>query len=58
MSNRAKDIAKDNSYFKEKFSEIQIQSAKKEIFSVFRPRGGWGYKRGNATFMSCEFNKS
>lgn len=58
MSNRAKDIAKANSYFTEKYGEIQVQSAKKEIISVFRPRGGWGYKRGNATFMSYEFNKN
>ena len=58
MSNRAKDIAKANSYFTEKYGEIQIQSAKKEIISVFRPRGGAGYKRGNASFMSYEFNKN
>lgn len=58
MSNRAKDIAKANSYFTEKYGEIKVQSAKKEIISVFRPRGGWGYKRGNATFMSYEFSKN
>lgn len=58
ISNRAKDLATANEYFTEKYGEIQKQSAKKEIVSVFRPCGGWGYKRGNATFMSYENNKN
>jgi len=47
MSNRAKDIVKANSYFIEKYGEIQAKSSQQEIISVFRPRGGWGYKREN-----------
>ncbi|MDD3225353.1 MAG: hypothetical protein PHX70_11760 [Clostridium sp.] len=58
IANRAKDIAKANDYFKEKYGEIKVESAKKEIISAFRPCGGWGYKRGNATFMSGESNKN
>lgn len=57
MTKRAKDLVKANSFFTEKYGEIQVQSAKKEIVSVFRPRDGWGYKRGYSTFMSYEFNK-
>ena len=58
MERRAKDIAKANAFFTEKFGEITVRPANEEIISVFRPRGGWGYKRGKATFMSSEHSKN
>lgn len=58
MEQRAKDLVQANSLFTEKFGCQAPESKTAEIVSVFRPGGGWGYKRGNVTFLSAEFNKT
>lgn len=58
LAKRASDTAEANRFFTEHFGDIFGKSGKNEIVSVFRPRGGWGYKRGNASFMSCEWGKN
>ncbi|MDF2944890.1 MAG: hypothetical protein K0S01_3748 [Herbinix sp.] len=55
IAGRALDIAKANSFYTELYGEIHTQSAKNEIISVLRPCGGWGYKRGNVSFVSYEW---
>lgn len=49
----AKNLITANELFSEIFGSRDTENGT-EIVSVFRPRGGWGYKRGNATFRSAE----
>ena len=37
-----------------KYGPQQGSNSKTEISSVFRPRGGWAYKRGNVSFLSAD----
>lgn len=57
MEQRAKDILWANSFFTEKYGALTEQREAAEIVSVFRPNGGWGYKRGNASFVSAEWGR-
>ncbi|WMJ22472.1 hypothetical protein RBG61_10805 [Paludicola sp. MB14-C6] len=57
LEQRAKDIIQANKIFVETFGNLDMKSGVTEIVSVFRPRGGWGYKRGNVTFLSAELGK-
>ncbi len=54
---RAEELDKANVFFEDKFGGIIGESAS-EIISIFRPRGGWGYKRGNVSYMSHEWGKT
>lgn len=49
----AKNLVTANELFSQTFGRRDTGDGT-EIVSVFRPRGGWGYKRGNATFRSAE----
>ncbi len=57
MEQRAKDLTAANILFTETFGAIETDNKITEILSVIRPRGGWGYKRGNASFVSAEWGK-
>ncbi len=54
MESRAKDIAAANDFYTMKYGPLQRGKGKVEILSVFRPRGGWAYKRGNVSFLSAD----
>lgn len=57
MESRAEDILWANRFFTEKYGALSGQGGASEIVSVFRPNGGWGYKRGNASFVSAEWGR-
>lgn len=57
MEQRAKDIKIANELFSQNYGELSINGNMTEITTVLRPRGGWGYKRGNATFISAEWGR-
>ncbi len=57
MERRAKEILWANRFFAEKFGGLSNQADKVELVSVFRPSGGWGYKRGNASFVSADWGR-
>ncbi len=57
MEQRAKDLVAANSYFISKYGELDMCGRPTDIVSVFRPRAGWGYKRGNASFIAAEWGK-
>lgn len=46
-----------NRFFTEKFGGLSHRAGGTEIVSTFRPGGGWGYKRGNASFVSVEWGR-
>lgn len=57
MERRAKEILWANRFFTEKFGALSNQADKVELVNVFRPSGGWGYKRGNASFVSADWGR-
>ncbi len=46
-----------NIFYTEKYGTLDTGSGT-EIISVFRPNGGWGYKRGNASFVSADWGRA
>jgi len=57
MKQRAEDLLWANRFFTEKFGDLSDQAGGTEIVSTFRPGGGWGYKRGNVSFVSAKWGR-
>lgn len=56
MEHRAEELVWANNFYTEKYGTLDTGSGT-EIISVFRPSGGWGYKRGNASFVSADWGR-
>ncbi len=57
MEHRAKELVWANNFFTEKYGALDTDGGT-EIVSVFRPSDGWGYKRGNASFVSSDWGRA
>lgn len=58
IKNRADELTRVNALYTEMYGEPLSGSGAAEIISVFRPSGGWGYKRGNVSFVSAEWGRT